>query len=59
MTKIDYEIRPMKDDRPVITFPDREGALNWLDRRSQSTGWDVRMRLVKVEKTITETVEHV
>lgn len=57
MTQVNYEIRPMKDDRALITFPDRDGAIKWLDRRSRSSGYDVPVRLVKVEKTVTETVE--
>lgn len=51
MTQITYEIRPMKDERVVMSFPDREQALKWARKRK------VPVRLVMVETLIVNVTE--
>lgn len=59
MTQVGYEIRPLKNDAPLITFEKREQALDWMERCKKAIGYNVPMRLVWVEKHIIEIYEEI
>ena len=51
MNQISYQIRPLKDDRVVMSFLDREQALKWARKRK------VPVRLVMVETLVVNVTE--
>lgn len=48
MRQTHYEVRPLKDDRAVMTFPDKFQAISWIRRRNEAHRTHTPVRLVEV-----------